>query len=278
MAARRMCLGIGSVFVLASVLPVWADAQEKELPTYAAITRPSEERALNFSFAGVVRKVHVKEGDTVKAGQLLLELDDRMDRKALEETEVEANSTRKIDYAKYELEQKKVDLKRKETLLTQNAASPTEIEEAQLSKELAATRLELSVDETTQKKIEAERLRVKIELMHLASTIEGVVQKIGVKEGEIADPQQVNRAACTVVKNDPLKVEVFLPTAVAGKLKLQDALEVQIPGATEWQNAKVTFLDPVADAASDMRRVHLEMPNPSQRESGLQVKVRVPGK
>jgi RND family efflux transporter MFP subunit len=255
-----------------------SEAQEKPAQAYPGITRPSEERALNFNFAGVVRKVHVKEGDHVKAGAPLLSLDDRMDRKALEEAEVESNSTRKIDYARYELEQKKVDLKRKEALLAQNAASPTEIEEAQLAKELAATRLELSVDETTQKKLEADRLRIKIEMMHLASTIDGVVQKIGVKEGEIADPQQINRPACMVVRNDPLKVEVFLPAALAAKLRVQDAMDVQYGDSDEWLKAKVTFLDPVADAASEMRKLHLELPNPSQRESGLQVKVRVPAK
>jgi len=282
MGLSKSGLVVGAVLTLAAALPgkAWSQtttATGKET-VYAAITRPSEERALNFSFSGVVRKVHVKEGDVVKQGQPLMDLDDRMDRKQLEETEIEANSTRKIEYAQYELEQKKVDLKRKEDLLTRSAASPTEIEDAQLAKELASTRLQLSVDETNQKKLEAERLRVKIELMHLVSTIDGVVQKLGVKDGEIADPQQFNRAACTVVKNDPLKVEVFLPTSLASQLKINDELEVLHGGEKQWQKAKITFFDPVADAASDMRRVNMELPNPSQRESGLQVKVRVPAK
>lgn len=244
--------------------------------SYAGITRPSEERQLNFSFAGVVRKVNVKEGDTVKAGTVLMELDSRMDRKALEGVAVEANSTLKADYSKVEAAQKKVALKRIEELTKENAASPTELEEAQLAAELASKRVELTDEETLTKKIEAQRLAVKVELMQLPSTIDGIVQRVDVKEGEIADPGQTNRPACVVVKNDPLKVEVFLPTAVTGKLKKGQELEVQYPGSTDWEKAKITFFDPVADAGSGMRKLHLELPNPTQRESGWQVQVKVP--
>lgn len=244
--------------------------------TYPGITRPSEQRLLNFAFAGVVQKVNVKEGDTVKAGAVLMELDSRMDRSAYNAAKVDADSTLKNEYAKSDAALKKVVLGRTKTLFQTSAASPSELEEKQLDSELADKRVELGQEESLTKKYEAERLKAKLDLSQLISTIDGMVQRIDVKEGEIADPNQANRPACVVVKNDPLQVEVFLPTAVSETLKAGQELEVQYPKSTEWQKAKITFFDPVADAGSQMRKLHLKMPNPSQRVSGWEVQVRVP--
>ncbi len=243
---------------------------------YPGITRPSEQRLLNFAFAGVVHKVNVKEGDTVKAGIVLMELDSRMDRSAYNAAKVDADSTLKDEYAKSDAALKKVVLDRIEKLFKDNVASVTELDEKKLDAELADKRVELGAEETRTKKYEAERLKVKLDLSQLISTIDGVVQRIDVKEGEIADPNQTNRPACVVVKNDPLQVEVFLPTAISEALKPGQELEVQYPKSVDWQKAKITFFDPVADAGSQMRKLHLEMPNPSGRVSGWEVQVRVP--
>ena len=271
---------IGGVCLALALAANMAAAQTRESTSnpasYPGITRPSEQRLLNFAFAGVVQKVNVKEGTAVKVGTVLMELDGRMDRSALQAAQVEANSTLKNEYAQSEAALKKVVLARVEKLFATNVASVTELEEKKLDAELASKRVELGAEESLMKKHEAERLKVKVELSQLVSTIEGFVQRIDVKEGEIADPNQVNRPACVVVKNDPLKVEVFLPTAVSETLKPGQELEVQYPKSTDWQKAKITFFDPVADAGSQMRKLHLELPNPSQRVSGWEVQVRVP--
>lgn len=268
-----VCLALALAANLAA-----AQALETTSPAagYPGITRPSEQRQLNFAFPGVVSKVNVKEGETVKAGTVLMELDSRMDRSAFKAAQVEAVSTLKDEYAKSDAALKKVVLDRTEKLFKDSAASVTELEEKRLDSELASKRVELGAEETLTKKYEAERLKAKLDLTQLLSTIDGVVQRIDVKEGEIADPNQVNRPACVVVKNDPLKVEVFLPTAVSETLKAGQELEVQYPKSTEWQKAKITFFDPVADAGSQMRKLELELPNPSQRVAGWEVQVRVP--
>ena len=121
-----------------------------------------------------------------------------------------------------------------------------------------------------------ERQKVKVELMQIVSPIEGVVQRVGMKEGEVTEPGQTNRPAAVVVKNDPLQVEVYLPAAKAADLKPGEALEVKYPGEQEsWQKAVIKFLDPVADAGSGLRMLHLELPNPQNREAGRQVSVRM---
>jgi multidrug efflux pump subunit AcrA (membrane-fusion protein) len=111
--------------------------------------------------------------------------------------------------------------------------------------------------------------------MKLESPINGIVEKLDLGEGEVVDP---NKPSCTVVQNDPLWVEVHLPSLQARKLALGDTLPVQHEGEQQWQSGKVIYLAPVADAASGTRMVRLELPNPTSRPSGLQVMVKLPEK
>lgn len=254
-----------------------AFSQANAQQLYPGVTRPSEERALSFSYPGVIKDVLVKEGQKVKAGDPLLRLDARLDQNMLEQFEIEANSPLKVEYAAKSLDQKQVRLKRVLELRSLDAASPLEVEEAELNAELAATQLKLSREESQTAKLKAEGQRIKVELATRTSTINGVVQRINVKEGEYADPQQSQRPAVMVVQNDPLKVEVFVPIAVAMKLSDGQQLEVTYADDQKFTKAKISYFDPVADAGSGMRRVWLEMANPENREAGLQVKVRVPG-
>ena len=61
-----------------------------------------------------------------------------------------------------------------------------------------------------------------------------------------------------------------------GHLHLGDKLEVKYPDETEWHEAAVTFRAPVVDAASDTQLVKLTLPNPTNRDSGLQIQVQLP--
>lgn len=244
---------------------------------YPGVTRPSEERALSFSYPGVVREVLVKEGDTVKQGQALVKLDDRLDQNALDQLKIEAESTLKIEYAEKSREQKQVRAKRFTELREKDLASVLETEEATLDAELAVTQLALSKQEHDAAKLKAVGQAIKVELATIHSTIDGIVQRISVKEGEYADPQQSQRPTIMVVKNDPMKVEVFVPLDVAQDLRPgKSELEVAYPQQQDWTKAQITFVDPVSDPGSGMRRIHLTIANPDGRPAGEQVKVRLP--
>ncbi len=238
-----------------------------------AYTEPSERSKMNFTFPGVVAEVLVKEGDVVKAGDVLIGLDRRIEQTLLEALRLEAESTFKIDAARADLEQRKVELARKEKTLAGGGMNKSEVEEAELAVKLRQAQLDLEIEQAALKKLEAARQQIKIEMMQLAAPFDGIVERIDLREGEIAEE---SKPAVFVVRNDPLWVNANLPTAQAAALQVGDSLDVTYVDVGQTVSGKVIFLSPVADAASDTRRVKLEVPNPEGRPSGLNVSVSPP--
>jgi hypothetical protein len=103
------------------------------------------------------------------------------------------------------------------------------------------------------------------------------VQQINLGPGEMSDPQNRD-GAVIVVKNDPLWIDVHLPTSQSLKLEMGETLQVRYADGGEWQPAKIIFFAPKVDAASDTQHVRLEMPNKANKASGLQVLVQLPAK
>jgi RND family efflux transporter MFP subunit len=223
-----------------------------------AISVPSKELKLSFGGPGLVKDVPVKEGDRVKAGQVLAVQDDRQDEAAYESAKKEAESTAKIDYSTADRDQKQVKYQR-------------------LAVTLAETQIDLAKLEHEQKILDARRLEVKVEQMKICAPVDGIVQKINLGEGEMADPQNRD-GAVVVVTNDPLWVEMHIPTAQAQQLSLGDKMQVRTVGDKDWQDAKIIYFAPKADAASDTETVRLEVPNPNSQRSGLQMQVKLPDK
>ena len=79
-----------------------------------------------------------------------------------------------------------------------------------------------------------------------------------------------------IVKNDPLWVEVDVPSTKAKLLSVKQTLQVRYTDEDKWMPAEIIFLTPYANAGSNTRRVRLQMPNPAHREAGLPVVVQLP--
>jgi RND family efflux transporter MFP subunit len=239
------------------------------------ITRPSEESKRSFVITGMVAEIPVKEGQRVKKGDTLIQLDDSVERKTLDILEIEAASMLLIEGAEKEKEQAEVEYQRQVELMDRGAGSRLELLRSKVAAELADVKVRQAKEELEKKKVERDKQARQVALMRVDSPIDGVVAKIEIKVGEIVDPRE---PAAVVVKNDPLWIDVNLPSAQAAALADVKTLRAryQGEGTDQSREAKVIFLSPVVDAASDRRLVRLELPNPEQRPSGLQMIVELP--
>jgi RND family efflux transporter MFP subunit len=264
----------------ASQLP--ARAMNEASTSERSFTTPSEELDLAFSTPGLVTKVTVKLDEPVKAGQVLAEQDVTVEQANKATYEIEANSAVEEEYAIADVEVKKVELQRKETLFNQRkAVNQLEVDEARLNVKRAEASVKLAQQKRQTAAAQAAVEQAKIDLKRIISPVDGFVQKLDTHPGEVAS-NQTEKPAIRVVKNDPLWIDVNFPAATAAKLKKGQALQVQYkadeanPDKNTWMKAEVLSLQPVVRSGSQVRTVRLVMPNPNDVPPGLEVSVKLP--
>lgn len=118
-------------------------------------------------------KIHVKEGDAVKKGQLLAELDRERYAAYVEQVESQMNS------AKAAVKKAEADYARISDLHAKNLTSQADLDAAEASKMSAAASLDQTHAALKQAQDDVEKLR-------LVSPIDGIVTKLYKEEGEIA--------------------------------------------------------------------------------------------
>jgi RND family efflux transporter MFP subunit len=273
----RRCLLGGAILLATSQSRVMAQTSVDEKPgqIVTAYTAPAEQHhpKQNFRQPGIVSKVLAKEGDRVTRGQLLIQLDDSVERHQWESLNLQGNSVAQIEAAVAEEKEKAAEVKRLEELRAQGAGSVVELEEARLARDLAAKKITVAEEDKKAKGFEALAKKAVMDQMQVKSEIDGYVEKIDTQPGELIDPQ---KPVITLVNNDVLRVEMNLPNSVADKLQVGEAMEVRYSEKDPWQQAAVDFISPTSDASSFTRRVTLALPNPTGISSGHEIKVKLP--
>ena len=236
-----------------------------------AVTRPSADIMLSFVQPGRIAHVYFKEGDSVKAGDVLVQLDDAVERAQLAQIKAESENTTQIRASEASLAQRRVDLMKLERAAARNAATELEVEHAKLNVRIAELSLELAKFEHEQAKRKYHEQSVRVENMRIKSPIDGRIEKIQVETGE-----SVNALAdvIQVVQIDPLWIDVPVPLAEAGTLANGKTVRVEFPGPKKASSeGTIVFIAAVADAASGTLRVRVEVPNKAKRPAGEHVVV-----
>jgi RND family efflux transporter MFP subunit len=249
------------------------------------ICKASEDKTLSFVRSGRVAKVHVREGQAVEPGMLLVSLDDRAERIQLEFLKAKAADTTSIQASKAKYEQAKLDYDKMLEADRKNVATPIEVEHAKLNMQIAKLTLDLSQFEQQQNVRKMREFDATLRRMEIRSDIQGRVERVFLREGESADALQ---KVIRVVKTDPLWVEVLVPIPRAKRLRVvppqghvepasDQVAEVRIgnPKAPLLQG-EIIHKASVAEAGTNGLIVRLKVPNPDHLPAGQRVWVMFP--
>lgn len=214
--------------VIAACL-LMADAARAE--EYTSYTEPNRSIEISAAESGIIQEVFVKEGQTVKAGEVLARLDMR-------------GIQQQVDIAREETDSKKKRLDKLKELHTSKFASQEEVEHAQSDAIISDLKLKL-----------AEEL---VERRTLRSPIDGIVTEMRFDVSESVGG--ANSHVATVVQVSPLRVQFNLKASDARKHKPGDELPLFFPDIKTTGQGKLEFISPVTTAVVNTVRVTLVIP------------------
>lgn len=249
-----------------------AVAQLQDTPV-DCVVRPKATIELGSAEEGVIAEIKVDRGEIVKKGQVVVRLESKLQKFALEIARLRAKSDVAIRTQRARVEFREVETKRAEKLHQKRILATKVLNEAKIEKRLAGLELEKARLEHRLAQVEFANAREKLERRSIKSPVDGVVVEVSMALGEFAHEQS---PIMTIAVLDPLHVEAFVPAGYYGGVGVgtRAQLTMQQPIAGHYE-AKVTVVDRVFDPASHTFGVRLELPNPGyELPAGLTCRVR----
>jgi len=279
---KTLVLGCVGVLLAAgpAAPPATAEAPGRPAPTAPTAgiewqTRPSADIMMRYVLPGRVAKVLVKDGDHVKPGQVLVELDDEAERIKLKQLKAMADDELHVKAAIAQLDQQEADLKKLEWAGKEGAATEWEIEHQRLEVKIGEWSLEKTKFNRDRAQDDYLQGKVQVDRMAMKSPIAGRVEFVYVEAGESVEALG---DVVRLVKIDPLWADVPVPLVQVRRLKLGQTLQVVFPETDGASVAgKIIHVAGVADPAAETLMIRVEVPNPNGRPAGERVRVLVPG-
>jgi multidrug efflux system membrane fusion protein len=279
--------------VRVAVMPVRQETVHDGVEGVGTVTS-RRQTVLSARILAPVMGVSRREGDRVRAGEVVVELDDRDLRVGLERAEAAAREARDalaetaqaikaadaaIEAAAAQSTLASATLRRYTTLLERRSVSPHEHDEVVARASAAAAELararqlraalvakqEQARARIAQADAEVARARVSLSYARIAAPSDGVVVARAVEPGQVAVPG----APLLTLDEERYRLEVAVPETEAGTLRVGRRATVTIDALGRPLEATITEILPAADPHSRTLTVKLDLPESAALRSGL---------
>jgi RND family efflux transporter MFP subunit len=202
----------------------------------------------------IVRAVHVREGQDVKAGQLLFTLDQRSDASSVDKSRAQLLSDRAS------LVEAEAALKRNEDLLAKGFVAQAVVDTARAK--VDALRGTLKADQAG-----VQTSTIALGNNQITATINGRLGAISVHPGSLAQPS--GPPLVTISEIDPIAVAFTVPERELGHIVASypngDAPVVAILSGGQEVEGKLFFIDNTADTQTGTIRMKAQFANPDRK-------------
>lgn len=186
-----------------------AYADIDQLLTTTGVLKPKEQVSVGAQVNGQLNKLHVKEGDSVKKGQLLAEIDPTLAQNDVDNAKAELNTAlvqKKI--TSLSLKQSLSDYNRQKKMSAEDATTLSDLETARTKYESDKKQLEVNDIEIAQAKVKLNTAETNLEYTRISSPIDGVVLGILIQEGQTIVSSQSAPTILVVANLDAMSVNI----------------------------------------------------------------------
>lgn len=180
--------------------------------------------------AGTYTTVYVKEGQTVKAGQLLAKIDNAILRD-------------QIAALKQQMELANTVYDKQKSLWDQKIGTEIQFLQAKNNKESLEKNLAV--------------LTTQVDMYNVYAPISGAVERVMAKTGEVAAP---GMPLASIVNLGSLKATANVPDTYLSNIKMGDAVKVNLPDIGREINARVTFISKLVNPANRTFKIEASIP------------------
>jgi macrolide-specific efflux system membrane fusion protein len=269
---------LGELAILALLMSVTQAKAEEAAPLEieSVVLRLIEEAEVPAQEAGVVTEVKVREGQRVRAGELLTQIDDQVPRLAADAAKAQYEIARakatndvQIRFTKKSLEVSEAELRRSTESIQRFAKSVSQsqldveeltVQKNRLEAEQAEQEQQIAILEMNAKENELTAARAEITRRRITAPFDGVIVQVYVRKGEWVKPGQ---QALRIVNVDRLKAEGFVPAdrAAADLVGKPVKLNIESNGQPAEFEGKIVFVSPEVDPITGQVRVWAEIDN-----------------
>jgi RND family efflux transporter MFP subunit len=231
-AAAPSAAGMQAMPVQTVAVTLAPVAQSSE---YVATIKSRRSATLLPQVSGVLTQIHVRSGETVKAGQLLMEIDPRQQMAAV----ASARATERQKKAVYDYNVIEVERQRK--LFEAGVTSRDAYDQARQLHDNSKADYESAVD---LRKTQEEQLAY----YFIRAPFSGVVGDIPVHVGDFASPLNSPATVLTTVdENKDLEAYIYVPTERAAQARLGLEVDLMDNSGKLLEKTKIDFLSPQVD-------------------------------
>lgn len=185
---------------------------------------------------GQVRSLHVRQGDNVRKGQLLLTLDDAVAKQQIEQVQIQ------LDLAKSLYERRK-------NLWDQRIGTEVELLQAKNNVDNLEKQIEL--------------LREQLDMTKVTAQISGVADMVNIKVGEFFSPQSATQLGIRIVNTSNLKVRAEVPENYLGRVQEGTPVQVSLPDINRNLSSTVSVKGRTIDPSTRSFYIEARLPSSS---------------
>jgi RND family efflux transporter MFP subunit len=254
MYLRRFSTGLLSILFLNLAAGV-PHAQQ----WYRGITEPYQDATLGSTVTGVLVRINAKEGDSVRRGQTILELERTNEELEVERRRLIASSKAEITAIDRRLEWLRDDVEKTRKLYeSTRSVSLDELRQKELELRLAEAELDRLLAAEEREEIEYKIAQAQLEKRRITAPFDGIVVKVHPEVGELCYPQEplvrlADLSRCRLV--------VHLQAADSRGLRKNQPATVTIDGSRAQIPAAIEYVSPVVDPSSGLREVKVLFDN-----------------
>lgn len=261
-------IGLGVIGQYPSIAQVEGDVVvlSPDDERYHGIVTPSKQIVLVAPIDSVLASVKKTEGDRVKEGELIAQMDDGIQKLVVEGARLTAESTAALKIAEVALEDAKLEVENLIDLKAKGAGNEKELRQSkviqkQREAELQRTKEQGQLNASTLKLEEERLLRYRVTAPFDAT----VIDQIAEAGSSLARNDQI----ISLANLEVLEARINLPVNLRGKLKIGQEYTL-VPIKRDYGNlkAKLSIIRPIDDPASDTFLCVFEIQNQDHKLPG----------